>query len=395
MYDLANTIFALGVIGLYFPDWLTSRNIPDSRLAVTEAIAGIVVIFAAPWIGALSDHTRRRMPALVATTLAAIAATSLLAVGPEWLTFVILAVALIAVNTGSVVYDALLPLVSTPATQGRISGLGVGVGYIGSFIGLAIGLVALDVAGWSHATTFRLLALGFLVFSIPTFVFIREPRLDPLPGPPPRLRAGFAELGRSWKRAKGHPHVFRFLIGRFLYTDAINTLIGGFLAIYAIEELGLERSGSQTLLGAAIVGAIAGGVAGGRLVETFGPLRVLRVMLILWVIALGFGVAAAVTDLTDLVWAVGPLGGFALGATWASDRVVMVRVSPPERLGEFYGLYATVGRFATVLGPLVWGLIVDVLHWGRPAALATLGLFIVAGWVVLAKVDDRPATVNP
>lgn len=389
VYDLANTIFALGVVGLYFPDWMTSNGVADSRLAMVQAVAGVVVILAAPWVGARSDHFRRRMPVLIGTTLVAVSATGFLAIDPLWVTFGALAVALVAVNTGSVVYDALLPSVSTEATQGRVSGLGVGVGYIGSFIGLAIGFVTLDVLGWSHTATFRVLALGFLLFAIPTFVYVKEPALPPRPGNPPRLAAIALELARSWRRARTYPDLFKFLIARFLYTDAINTLIGGFLTIFVIEELGLDREGSRNLLAAAIVGAVFGGIGGGRLVERIGPRRVLRLVLVMWVAAIWFGISAALTGVTDLAWAIGPLGGFALGGTWAADRVVMTRVSPPAHLGEFYGLYATVGRFATVLGPLVWALVVDVLDLGRVAAMGVLGLFIVVGWWVLGSVDDR------
>ena len=66
----------------------------------------------------------------------------------------------------------------------------------------------------------------------------------------------------------------------------------------------------------------------------------------------------------------------------------MQRISPPRYLGEFYGLYATVGRFATFLGPLVWGVVVTVAGLPREVALGALMLFLVAARVVLQGVDD-------
>ncbi|MDP3983790.1 MAG: MFS transporter, partial [Acidimicrobiia bacterium] len=176
------------------------------------------------------------------------------------------------------------------------------------------------------------------------------------------------------------------LVGRFLYTDAINTLIGGFLAIFVLRELGLEEAEVTNLLALAILTAIAGGLFGGRLVTRFGSLRTLRWVLVVWAMALGTGVLAAATQATFLIWMVGVVGGAALGMTWTADRVLMLELSPPEHLGEFYGLYATVGRFATILGPLTWALVVDGLGWGRSAAMLVLAGFILSGWRVLAPI---------
>jgi MFS transporter, UMF1 family len=343
------------------------------------------VIFLAPWIGARSDRLGRRMPALILTTIVAVTATAGLTWGPVPLTFVLLGCALVAVNTGSVVYDALLPVVASTDRQGRISGLGVGVGYFGSFIGVAIGALTLDVLGLSHGITFVALAVGFLVFSLPTFALVREPIRPPTSEVSPPLSSVVTGLVGSWRRARGHPAVVRFLIARFLYTDAINTLVGGFLTIFAIEELGLDRRGSQNLLLIAIATAVVGGLGGGRLVERVGSVPALRAALVVWVVAILLGVFASVTDSPQLAGGIGALGGLALGATWAADRVVMLRVSPPEHLGEFYGLYATVGRFATILGPLVWALIVDGLGLGRNIAMVALAGFVFAGWTVAGR----------
>lgn len=395
VYDLANTIFALGVVGLYFSDWLVAEGHPDSYLAGVQVGAAAVVVFLAPWAGAQSDALGKRIPTLVVTTLIAVGATAVLAMGPVWLTLVMLWVAVVSVNTGSVVYDALLVDVSSESNRGHISGIGVGVGYLGSVIGLALGLLALDVLDWGYPGAFRLIAAAFLIFALPAFVFIRERpgigRTDP-----PTARDIVARLIRSWRRAGSYEGVVPFLVGRFFYTDAINTLIGGFLAIFVIDELGLDRSFFTALMGVAIAGAILGGIGSGPVIARIGPLRVLRMVLVVWVVAIASGIAAAVTGVTDIAWVIGPLGGIALGATWSADRVVMVRVSPPRHLGEFYGLYATVGRFATIAGPLVWALIVDAAGLPRSFAMGALGLFVVVGWVILGRVDDRvrawPAT---
>jgi UMF1 family MFS transporter len=318
-----------------------------------------------------------------------VGATSLLTASGVPATFVLLGVALVAVNVGSVTYDALLPFVSTERNRGLVSGLGVGVGYLGSFIGLGIGAVTLSA--WGYLGTFRSLAAGFLLFSLPIFLLVRE-TASPRPGPPPPVRTVASDLVAAWGRARRHPGVVRFLTARFLYTDAINTLLGGFLTIFLQTELGFAIDESRTLLAIAIVGAMIGGFAGGAAIRRFGPRRVLGLMLALWVVAIACGVLAAVAGTPQVAWAIGPLGGIALGGTWAADRVVMTRISPPRHLGEFYGLYATVGRFATIVGPAVWAVIVDGLHLGREVAVAALGLFVAAGWTVLRGVDDSVRT---
>jgi UMF1 family MFS transporter len=386
-YDLANTIFALGVAGLYFPTWLTENDVRDEALSWTVSSAMIIVILLSPWIGAVSDHAAHRSRLLIPTTLVAVTATFFLASSSVAVSLVLYGIALIGFNLGGVVYDALLPDVSTEQNRGRVSGWGVGIGYVGSIIAVAAGSVLLDAYG--YPAVFRAIALLFLLFATPAFLFIQErPRPKPKgrgPGPARSVQ----QLVVTWKRAATYDGVVRFLIGRFLYTDAINTLIGGFLAIFVVQELDFSDDEVQVLLAIAIVAAIAGGIAGGRLTDRLGPRRVLFGALYTWMITMVGGIVAAATAQAAVAWAIGPIGGLALGATWASDRVFMARISPPRYLGEFYGLYATVGRFATVAGPLIWGVIVDRLNLPRTVAMAALIGFVVAGRIVLGGVSDK------
>jgi MFS transporter, UMF1 family len=399
-YDLANTIFALGVGSLYFAQWLTDNaaDLPgvfdrfdepaDLALAIALDIAMVVVIVLGPWIGARSDHRGRRVPYLLPMTLLAVIPTFFIATVGVPASLALFVVALIGFNLGSIIYDAILPDVSTPQNVGIVSGVGIGVGYLGSFVAVGLGMLLLDEYG--EPAVFKSIAVLFFLFAVPTFLFVKErPRIR-LPGPPPTLRSSGRRLVQAWRKARGYEGVTRFLVGRFLYTDAVNTLIGGFLTIYVIEELGFSDDQVQGLLGVAIVGAIAGGIGGGRLVDRLGPRRVLHGVLWTWMLAMVLGIAAGVADTGALMWLLGVLGGLALGATWAADRVYMQRISPPRYLGEFYGLYATVGRFATILGPLLWGVIVTVLGMPREVAMVALLGFIAASRVVLQGVSDAP-----
>jgi UMF1 family MFS transporter len=389
-YDLANTIFSLGVVGLYLPQWILENGLPDSALSLSTAGAGLVVAFLAPWVGARTDYRRNRIRALAITTAVAVSGTLLLAVGPTLLTMVIFGISLIGFHVGSSVYDALLLDVSTPQTRSRVSGLGVAIGYVGSFIGLGIGSVVLGMGG-QYSTVFRSLAVGFAIFSLPAFFLIRPaPRALPS-GKPPRLSRIGADLLKSWKATRNYPHLTRFLVGRFCYTETVNTLIGGFLAIYATEEAGLSTSEVTALLGVAILASMVGGFFGGWLAARLGPGAAVRLILKLWIVTIALGVTAGVWGITLLIWIAGLSGGVALGGLWATDRVVMTGLSPTHRLGEFYGLYATVGRFAAVVGPLLWGLIVDGLGMSRHAAMISLMIVAVIALYVLRGINPGAA----
>jgi UMF1 family MFS transporter len=399
LYDLANTIFALGVGSLYFPSWLADHvpslpsllqgnGKPDLVLAVVVDLSMVLVIVLGPWIGTLSDHRGPRRRYLVPATMLAVVPTFFLVTAGPLGSIILYGVALVGFNLGVVVYDAMLPDVSTPENIGRVSGIGIAVGYVGSGVAWAIGKLLLDSHG--YPAVFRAIAVGFVVFALPSFFLVRERPRPPRPSRAPAITASLRHLVEAWQRARAYRGVARFLVARFFYTDAVNTLIAGFLTIYAIDEMGYSDAQVQNLLILAIAGSVVGGYVGGRLVDVVGPKRLLNWTLHSWVVAFAVGIAAGATGWQVLGWPLGGLGGAALGATWAADRVYMQRISPPRYLGEFYGLYATVGRFATVLGPLLWGLVVSVFGWPREVALVALTLLLVTGRVLLQGVDDRP-----
>jgi len=387
-FDLANTVYAFVIPGLYFSVWLVSeQGWTDQSLGFATSGAMVIVAILGPWVGARSDGSQGKKPMLLITTLICIVATFLLGTFDVSISVLFFIVSLIGFNLGSVVYDALLVSVSTPTNRGRISGLGVAFGYVGSLLGFGVATL-LQNYGYSYVEIFRSVAVMFLIFSLPAFIFIKEKKVSNEKSTI-KITESISLVIKSWKHSTQYPGLTRFLVGRFFYADAINTLISGLLAVYLVEEVGLSPSDSQNLLGLAIIISIIGGYVFGKAADIYGPRKLTLVSLVCWMVSLSIAIIATEFDQLWLIYVTGVLGGFNIGGIFAVDRVFMTRLSPEKHLGEFYGLYSTVGRFATILGPLLWGFVVNTLGLGRNPAMGVLIILLAISFYIIRGVSDE------
>ena len=320
LYDLANTTFSINIVSLYFSLWVVNQmGGADADYGYANSFSMALLFFTAPILGAFSDQAGRRKPFLVVTTLLCVTMTALLGAGGLAFSLALFIGANYMFQGGLIFYDALLPAVSTEENRGRVSGLGIGLGYLGSFIGVATGLLFLDRIGYTGI--FRATALLFLLFALPCFLFVREPLLHGAGSLARVVRGAFSQTyGRGIRTIDNWPRYFalwaaigiaqgalavllvalagrqprawflligalaglveslvllpvvgpmlhatsyrglaRFLVGRVFYTDPINTLIV-FMGIYAINEVGFSQGETQGLLLISIAVAVAGGM---------------------------------------------------------------------------------------------------------------------------------------
>ncbi len=405
LYDLANTIFSMGVVSLYFSLYVRDAVGPqraDSVYGVITAISMGIIFVISPLLGAMTDRARRRMPFLVWSTIICCACTVLLARGSYLASAVLFVVGNAAYQAGLQFYDALLPEVTTEENRGRIGGIGVGVGYLGSYVAVGIGLL---FGTKDKPLLFLIIAVAFMLFALPCFVFVKE-RGNPRPRPIfglTMVRESTAQTVRTLREGHKYPGLLRFLVGRAFYTDAINTVIA-YMSLYTVNvavSTGLtadkgEKS-AQLILMSAITCAVAGGFAWGWIVDRIGPRRTLAWVLAMWIQT--FALAAAIGFFhLPLGWLylVACEAGIALGGVWAADRPYMLRLTPPDRVGEFYGLYGMVGRFSAVTGPLLWSLTtwLAVERGGLPTvtgqalAIVTLLVMMLVSRRILQPVTD-------
>ena len=396
----------MGVVSLYFSLWVRGEvgaERADTVYGIITAVSMGAIFVVSPLLGAMTDRARRRMPFLVASTLICVTFTALLARDGFWVTAILFGIANVAYQAGLQFYDALLPEVSTEENRGRIGGIGVGVGYLGSYLAVGIGLV---LGTEDKPLLFTIIAVSFLVFALPCFFFVKE-RGNPNPRPiglrmiPEATR----ETVRTLRDGQAYPGLLRFLVGRVFYTDAINTVIA-IMALYTVNvavATGLsEADGERTanlVLMAAITFAIVGGFVWGWLADRWGPKRTLNVVLYSW---MGVFVVAAAVGILGLpiqaLFFVAAWAGVSLGGVWAADRPFMLRLAPPARVGEFYGLYGMVSRFAAIMGPGIWAAVTWITNQrlGLPPAVGqgigvlVLLILVLVSWTILRPVSDAP-----
>lgn len=440
IYDFANTIFSMNVATLYFAVWLVSDlGATNTSVALGNGIASALVMLSIPVLGAVSDVTRRRKPWVVGFTIAAVLATALIGfVGTHWLPvvgdsvltpssagrYVIHGAPLFAILAAFVIanyayqgalpfYNAMLPELAPPAHRGRLSGLGTALGYVGSIAGVLMitpffnGALPVFGAVPQHAmhtlraifpltatggrvSTFAPTAILYLLFSLPLFLFCRDhaPARERQHIP---WRRAFHDVAQTLREARRYPGTLRFIAASFVYQDAMGTIIS-YMALYAVVAMGFRRGAEATLFVVLTIPAVAGSWLWGILTDRVGARRTLLFVIAAWVVLL---IAMIAAPSRGAFWIVGACIGFIYGGVNVAERPLLLELVPEEEAGRFFGLMVLSARAAAIVGPLIWGLAVDLLTptlgqgVAYRAAVGTVAVAMVIAFLVLRGVPER------
>ncbi len=409
LYDFSNTIFSISILSFFFPVWLAEELGAGADVFNYATAAGaLLVVLTAPFLGAVADLRQRRKPYLIVLTLVAVGLTF----GLEWIGTATVAVTVfIAANyayqSALLFYNALLPGVSVGRGAGRVSGYGVGVGYIGTILALLVltffvtdGATVREwlgpLGGWlqggeeRNANAFLPTAVLYLIFSLPLFLFVpdvavREPR-------PVSFRIAYRDVFETLKNLRRYSGVGTFILATALYTDAANTAVAN-MALYGRAVFDMDGTQIRNLLLFSTVFAAVGSFVFGLASDRVGPKRTLVVVLILWVVSI---LVAALAVAPWMLLVAGPLVGIALGATWTVSRVMLVALSPPDKLGEFFGLYTISQKLSAVLGPVVIAVLLGLFEGfgigiSYRISIGSLIVITLLGLFFLLRVPDvRP-----
>lgn len=392
LFDFANTIFSMNIVSLYFALWVTvDKGGRDILYSSALGISTLLIIFSLPILGILSDGYEQRMPFLIFFTLLSVIFTGLIGVLDHlFLGLIFFGIANYGYHSSLVFYDALLPQVAGEEKHlGKVSGYGVAMGYLGAILGLL--MVKPFVLRGGRSGAFIPTAVLFLLFSLPCFFVVKDAKEKKIDWGKihHHFFAAVKKLINTFVNAKKYPAVFTFLLANFIYSDATNTIIV-FMAVYTKKVIQMTDTQIVYFLITSTSFAVVGSYFCGFICDRIGPRKTLISVLLGWCFTLSL---AVVSFSPFLFWFVGPLAGICLGSVWVSARALLVKVSPTEKLGEFFGLYGLTEKFATVIGPLIWGLTVLIFEplgiIRYRIAVGMLLFFMCCGLFVLTKVPEE------
>ncbi len=400
MYDFANSAFTTLIItvaySLYFVQVVAGHLAPgDAEFYWTWAYAAsmIVVAVLSPSLGAFADARALKRRFLIWSTLICVACTAMLAsvqAGDVVKGLVLFGLANMAFDLGFVFCSAFLLEITVPSLMGRVSGYGWGLGYVGGLLSLMIAY-PLVVGGFTEAnlplyrTSFVVTAVFFLVGAIPTFLYLQE-RATPQPVRPGEQtwRQGFQRIADTARHLRRHRDLAVYLVAYLIYTDAINTVV--LLAgIFANKVLDFSPADLIIYFIVMQTTAALGAVGFGFLADRIGAKVTITITLIVWI---AIAIAAALVQTKTQFYVIGLFAGAVLGANQTASRTLLGRFTPPGKQGEFFGFFSFVGKFAAVVGPLVYGAIMKLAESHR-WAVVSIAIFFVAGLVFFQLVNEE------
>ncbi|WP_416896211.1 MAG: MFS transporter [Minwuia sp.] len=430
MYDWAAqpffTIIFTFIFGPYFVGHVVADEVRGQALwGDTQTIAGLIMAFMAPVLGSLADATGPRKPWVLGFTLLCIAACFGLwfAVpnadgGTLALVIACVVLGVIGAEFSIVFNNAMLPDLAKNGQVGRLSGFGWAMGYVGGLIALIIMLIVTGQMPGVPGPSFpegsfiaeRLAGpfsgIWFLIFIIPFMIWTPDtPKLvnDRVQA----IRDGLKDLRHTIATLPQRPNIFRFLIARMIYYDGLNAIFA-FGGIYVAAQFGWGLTELGLFGIVALIAGIPGSLVGGWLDDRIGSKATLFLsvggltLVVIGLISVGDGMVFFAVPMDfptpddglfastaeQVVMLMTAVLGIVAGPAQAASRSMVTRLAPPDRLGQYFGLFSLSGKVTAFLAPFAIARVTEASESSR-IGISVIIIFLIVGLAILSTVREE------
>ena len=399
MYDVGNSALVLlqtSVVPIYFNALNTGASSAElvTAWANAQTISSLVVALLMPILGSLADYAGNKVKFFIGFFLTGLVLCFAQALPMSALAFLVVYVlCTIGLNSSMTFYDAMLTDVTTDERMDTVSSSGYAWGYVGSTIpfivclalifgGPALGLDTMFCTRMSFVIT----GVWWLAFTVPLlktykqrFGKEREPGESTLS----IVADTFRGLGRTMGRIARDRVLLIYMVAFFFYIDGVHTVIS--MATSYGSALGIDST--QLVLALLVTQFVAfpSAIVYGKLAGRFGTLRMIIVAVLAYVGIVLF--AAFFLKAAAEFWILAILVGLFQGGIQALSRSYFGRLIPKERANEYYGFFDIFGRYASVMGTFLVGVITAATGDASMGVLS-IGILLVVGLVLMLRLPD-------
>lgn len=388
LYDVANSAFTLlvtTIMPIYFGAIATGANINEvdylAYWGYATSIATLIVAFLGPVLGTISDGKGKKIKLFLASIIIGAIGCITLGFLQSWLWFLLLfIITKSAYSLSLVFYDAMLPDITTAERMDVVSSEGYAWGYIGSCIPFILCLVLIllyDKIGISLSLAmilaFALTAIWWLGLTIPLLKAYKQ--VHYIDVDKHSAKNTWKRLANIFNELKENKKVLLFLIAFFFYIDGVYTIID--MATAYGTALGFSSSSLLLALLVTQIVAFPSAIAFGKMSQKIANHKLIFICIFAY---LGIAIYAIFLYEQYQFWILAVCVGLFQGAIQSLSRSYFGRLIPPEKSGEYFGIYDICGKGAAFLGTFVVSFVSQLtnsmnLGVGAIAFMFLLGIF--------------------
>lgn len=403
-YDFANSTYSTTIIAGFFPVFFkeywsqgTDFVLTTARLGTLTSFFSLLIAVASPFLGALADlRGRKKFFTGLFTVIGALSTIGLYQLGVgEWqLAALFFGIGNIGFYAGCNFYDSLLPSVSNDKNSDWVSSLGYSMGYLGGGLLFAINvamylkpqLFGIENAVQAVKLSFLTVGIWWILFSIPLFIFVPEPQILGAANTwPQAFKNSFKLLKETALEIKVNKNILFLLLAYWFYIDGVYTTMN--MAVDFGISLGFAAS---DLISALLIVQFVGfpfALLFAKFADRFGSIAPILFCLIVYCLVLYL--ASQMTAVWHF-YVLATIIGTVQGGVQALSRSLFSRMIPAEKSGEYFGFFNLIGKFASILGPLLVGWSTLYFQSHRLGLLSN-ALLVVLGAVLLTQVKTQAA----
>lgn len=394
LYDVGNSAFVLliaTILPIYFNYLASLANISEvdylAYWGYAASLTTMIVAIIGPVLGSIVDTKGYKKPIFTISMMVGVLGCAALSVPQSWIVFLaIFVIAKVGYSASLIFYDSMLTDITTNDRMDMVSSQGYAWGYIGSCIPFVISLLFVlfyDKIGisFSIAMTLALFinALWWFVVTIPLLKTYEQTHYIEKPQHP--FKESFTRLFKTFKDLKKDKKILFFLISFFFYIDGVYTIID--MATAYGSALGLDTQGLLLALLVTQIVAFPFALLFGYLSKKIETGKLLQFCILAYTCIAIFAIQL---DKQWEFWMLAVFVGMFQGAIQALSRSYFAKIIPPEKSGEYFGIFDICGKGASFVGTALVGFLAQ-LTGQMNIGIAAISIMFIIGLFMFRKIS--------